>query len=210
MLRVDTVPFYLKPFFWIYGYGAGLLMYFYVYLIYITTRINYIGTPLPKTPAIFCIWHQDLIPYFEVFNHVERQVWMNHPAWYMKPVHVMMYLTGISHICLGSTGNGGKDALDRVVEYIKQGYSTTIASDGPAGPAHVLKPGVLWMSRDAGVPVVPLRFICTPSSRAMGWDSKVIPGLFTTITLEVGKPIYVNESNIDESAIVLTDYLNGQ
>jgi lysophospholipid acyltransferase (LPLAT)-like uncharacterized protein len=210
MLRVDTVPFYLKPFFWIYGYGAGLLMYFYVYLIYITTRINYIGTPLPKTPAIFCIWHQDLIPYFAVFNHVERQVWMNHPAWYMKPVHVMMYLTGISHICLGSTGNGGKDALDRVVEYIKQGYSTTIASDGPAGPAHVLKPGVLWMSRDAGVPVVPLRFICTPSSRAMGWDSKVIPGLFTTITLEVGKPIYVNESNIDESAIVLTDYLNGQ
>ena len=208
MLRVDTLPWYIKPFFLLFGYSLGLFMYVFVKLVNLTCRIKFIGAPLPLgTPAIYCIWHQDLVLYFSVFNKVEKQVWMNHPAWYMKPVHVLLHLTGVEHICLGSSGNSGKQALENVIGYLKQGYSTTIASDGPAGPAHILKPGVLWMSRDGNVPVVPLRFSSSRGFRLGGWDRKFIPALFSEITVYVGEAILVHEANLNASADTITKHL---
>ena len=208
MLRVDTLPWYIKPFFLLFGYSLGLFMYVFVKLVNRTCSIQFTGTPFSMgTPAIYCIWHQDLVLYFSVFNKVEKQVWMNHPAWYMKPVHVLLHLIGVEHICLGSSGNSGKQALENVIGYLKQGYSTTIASDGPAGPAHILKPGVLWMSRDGNVPVVPLRFSSSRGFRLGGWDRKFIPALFSEITVYVGEPILVNEANLNASADTITKHL---
>ena len=209
MLRVDTIPWYIKPFFLLFGYGVGALFYIYCRLITLTCRIRFTSAALPvDTAAIYCIWHTDLVLYFGVFSHVERQAWMNHPAWYMKPVHVLLHLTGVEHICLGSSGNSGKQALADVISYLRQGYSTTIASDGPAGPAQVLKPGVLWMSRDAHVPIVPLRFSGSHGIQLGGWDRKFLPALFSTIIVDVGECIYVNENNIDASAIIIQDHLD--
>ena len=211
MTRVDNVPFYLKPFFWLYGYGCGIFLYAYTRLLTITCRITFVGSPLPEnTPAVFCIWHSDLALYFGVFSRVDKHVWMNHPAWYMKPIHVLLRLTGVEHICLGSSGNSGKAALDNVVNYLKQGYTTTIASDGPAGPANQLKPGVLWMSRDAGVPVVPMRFTASRGFRIGGWDRKFLPFLFSEIKVYVGECIYVTESNLNESSEKITKHLNAE
>src|SRR3954464_10880999 len=142
MLRVDNIPWHLKPFFLAYGYSIGMLMFLWARLIKATCTIKFAGAALPKDAAVvYCIWHHDLLPYFAVFSKGNKQVWMNHPAWYMKPVHVLLHLTGVEHICLGSSGNSGKEALANVTSYLKQGYSTTIASDGPAGPPQELKPG---------------------------------------------------------------------
>ena len=207
MLRVDTVPWYIRPFFLLYGYSAGLILYFYCRLLTLTCRIKYNGTSMPMGPAVYCIWHKDLVLYFSVFNKVKKQVWMNHPAWYMKPVHVLLYLTGVEHICLGSSGNSGKQALENVISYLKQGYSTTIASDGPAGPPQVMKPGALWMSRDACIPVVPLRFSGSGGFHLGGWDRKFVPFLFSEITVSVGEGIYVNANNIESSTAIITAHL---
>ena len=134
---------------------------------------------------------------------------MNHPAWYMKPIHVLLSLTGVEHICLGSSGNSGKVALEKVIGYLKHGYSTAIASDGPAGPAKELKPGVLFMSRDANVPVIPIRFLYSNSFRLGGWDRKFIPSLFSEITVVVGEAILVKKDNVEISATTITTHLNG-
>jgi lysophospholipid acyltransferase (LPLAT)-like uncharacterized protein len=208
MMRVDTVPWYLRPFFLLFGYGGGLFFYVYCGLIHLTCSIRFMGAPIPAQPAIYCIWHRDLVLYFGVFNSVKKQVWMNHPAWYMKPVHVLLRWRGVEYICLGSSGNSGKEALENVISYLKQGYSTTIASDGPAGPVQVLKPGVLWMSRDAHVPVVPLHFSCSSGTRLGGWDGKVLPRLFSEITVTVGESIQVNESNLEASGKAIAKHLD--
>ncbi|MDB5283411.1 MAG: hypothetical protein JWO06_2486 [Bacteroidota bacterium] len=133
---------------------------------------------------------------------------MNHPAWYMKPVHVLLKLTGVSKLCLGSSGNSGKEALADVITYLKQGYSTTIACDGPAGPNHVLKPGVLLMSRDAGIPVIALRFTCSSFFRLGKWDKKFVPMPFSQIVVEASPPVFVTNDNFDDSDKLITDWLN--
>lgn len=210
MLRVDNVPWYLQPFFLIYGYSIGWWFYLFSKLKMFTCKIKFAGAPMPKgIPVVYCIWHEDLLSYFTVFNKVEKQIWMNHPAWYMKPVHVLLRLSGVEHICLGSSGNSGKEALAKVIGYLQQGYSTTIASDGPAGPAYELKPGVLFMSRDANVPVVPLRFECGRYSRLGNWDRKVVPAFFSTITVVVGEKTLVTDSNFENSAAAIKKHLDG-
>ena len=210
MLRVDNIPWYIKPFFLLYGYGAGVFLYGYLWLMNTTCKIKFTGASLPQeSAAVYCIWHTDLVFYFTVFPKVEKQIWMNHPAWYMKPIHVLLSLTGVEHICLGSSGNSGKVALEKVIGYLKHGYSTAIASDGPAGPAKELKPGVLFMSRDANVPVIPLRFLCSNSFRLGGWDRKFIPSLFSEITVVVGEAIQVEKDNLEISASAITRHLNG-
>ena len=163
---------------------------------------------MTDTAAAYCIWHKDLALYFSVFNKVQKQAWLNHPAWYMKPIHVLLHLTGVEHICLGSSGNNGKAALEKVMGYLKQGYSTMVAIDGPAGPAYQLKPGILWMSRDAQIPVVPLRFSCNSGFRLGGWDKKFVPFLFSEITVTVGPKIQVNENNLEESSEAVEHFLN--
>ncbi len=209
MLRVDNIPWYVKPFFLFYGYSAGILLFGYLWLMHATCKIKFTGEPLPKnSAAVYCIWHTDLVFYFIVFPKVKRQVWMNHPAWYMKPIHVLLNLTGVEHICLGSSGNSGKIALEKVIGYLKHGYSTAIASDGPAGPAKELKSGVLFMSRDAQVPVIPLRFSCSRSYRLGGWDRKFIPHLFSEITVVVGEAVQVKKDNLEISTTTITTHLN--
>ncbi len=207
MKRVDNLPFYWKSFFWLYGYVFGICFYLYCKFIYYTRPVKFAGAALPKQPAVYCIWHEDLVLYFSVFHQVEKQVWMNHPAWYMKPVHVLLHLTGVQHICLGSSGNSGKQALENVIGFLKQGYSTTVACDGPAGPPLVMKPGVLLMSCDAQIPVVPLRLASAKSYRLGGWDKKVMPFLFSPIIVHVGQPVQVTEQNFIEAQKQVEEFL---
>ena len=212
MRRVDNIPWYLKPFFLIWGYAFGWLLYLWTLVIHLTCKIKFTGMPLPANgePVAYCIWHKDLALYFSVFNKVSKQAWLNHPAWYMKPIHVLLHLTGVEHICLGSSGNNGMAALEKVMEYLKQGYSTLVACDGPSGPAYQLKPGVLWMSRDARIPVVPLRFNCTRGIQLGGWDKKFVPFLFSEITVEAGEGVYVTEANLNNSSATIARFLNSE
>ena len=209
MVRVDTVPLLLRPFFFLFGWSLGFLLYAYTWLIYHTCRISFTGADIRAQPNyILCIWHESLAPLFAVFPDMKNQAWMNHPAWFMKPVHILLKLKGMKRLCLGSTGNSGKEALAAVNGFLKAGLSSSIAIDGPAGPLHQLKPGVLLMSRDTGTPVIPLRFICSRTTRLGGWDKKVVPLPFSTIEVQAGGPVWVNAENMDSSAGQITSWLN--
>lgn len=209
MKRVDEVPFYLMPVFWLYGKLIGGLFYAYCILVNKTSSIQITGNvPKPGEAVIYCIWHEDLVPYFSFYYRVSKQVWMNHPIWYMKPVHELLYLTGVEHICLGSSGNNGKTALQQVVSYLKMGYSTTVACDGPAGPAHIVKPGVLMMAQQSGLPIVPVRFSISAGWRLTGWDRKKLPILFGTINVHYMPPIKVEVDHFSVAQEQLTHSLS--
>lgn len=209
MVRVDTVPLLVRPLFLLYGWSLGILLRLMAVVIHYNCTIKFEGTDLRAHPNyILCIWHESLIPFFSVFLNMENQAWMNHPAWYMKPVHVALRMAGVKHLCLGSTGNSGKEALAGVISFLKQGYSTTIASDGPAGPAYDLKPGVLFMSRDSGVPVIPVRFEMSHYFRLSKWDRKFAPIPFSTIRVQAGPPVFVTAENMEQSATAIKAWLN--
>lgn len=202
--RVDTIPWILKPFLLIYGYVLGILFFLAAALLHGLCRVRFEGLePLGGRPNfIFCMWHDNIFPYFTTFlRHDRPHRWMNHPVWYMKPIHVAIGLIGVKGLILGSTGNDGQEAAARLVGFLKEGASTLMMPDGPSGPPKILKKGVLHMALQSGVPIVPLRII-TPRQIVLKrtWEGKRIPLPFSMIRVIYGEPISVTTDNFEDAA----------
>lgn len=201
--RVDAVPWHLRPFFFIYGYGVGVLWFLAMRGLGLTIRVRHEGRErLTDAGYVFAMWHDENLPAFvaNFFRRTGRRfILINHPLWYMKPVHVMLRLMGVEKLVLGSTGHGGRAAADQVVEYLKQGISTHINPDGPAGPPKTLKKGVLHLAAQSGAKIVPVRFTCSKAKILRStWDGKRIPMPLSRITIHYGEPLTVPPHAIDE------------
>lgn len=196
--RVDDVPVFWKPLFYLYGCIVGALLYIYFVMLYLTCRKVIIGREYlsQRTNYIFCCWHT-IAPYMAIFIHHRNHIWMNHAGWYMKHIHVMLWLAGVRKLALGSSGEEGKKAVTMIVQHLQQGWSTVIMPDGPYGPRHVLKKGVLHMSLQSGVPILPMRFQVSHAFVLSTWDHKMFPYPFSKITAQFDKPIHVSAENFE-------------
>jgi lysophospholipid acyltransferase (LPLAT)-like uncharacterized protein len=197
--RVDNVPLLLQPFFILFGYGVGLTQFAYSCLIHWTCRIRVEGRDaLPADRnCIYAVWHGDLQSYFCVFLQHRRHTWMMHPIWYLKPIQICMRLCGIDRIILGSSGNGGRQAAEQLMQELREGRWTGLAPDGPAGPSRVAKRGVGHIAAQTGLPIVPLRFTLSHALELPTWDRKRLAVPFSTITVRFGQPIFVERRNLD-------------
>jgi lysophospholipid acyltransferase (LPLAT)-like uncharacterized protein len=165
----------------------------------------------PGANYVFCHWHEAIsllfqasVPRLPPSLRAAPHAWMQHPLWYMKPIHGFLRLIGVREIVLGSTGHDGRGAAEALVDLLRAGYSTVVLPDGPAGPPRELKKGVLHIAVQAGVPVVPLRVSASRSYRARTWDRKLQALPFSTLTISIGAPITVTDTNPAESASTLT------
>ena len=126
--HVDTVPAVLRPLLSLYGYGLGLLLFAYYLLQRVTVRVAIEGgQQLPAPNCIFCHWHgctplslQCGVPCLPSFMRERPHAWMQHPLWYMKPIHVLLRLIGVKKLVLGSTGHGGRQAAEELAEYLRE------------------------------------------------------------------------------------------
>lgn len=163
----------------------------------LTLRVERKGTEHLKggNGHIYVFWHENLPLYFLTHLRIsEPQVWMQHPALFMTPVHAMLRLMGVRHLAFGSTGNDGRKALVTVIARLKEGYSTVITPDGPRGPVKQLKPGVFIMAAESGLPIVPMTFESTSFWTLPTWDRKKWPRPFSRITIEYRAGIMVNDA----------------
>jgi len=201
--RVDNLPWIVKIPLTIYSYTFAAFLFAVNKFLRATCHFRILGEEHLKAgqPYIFCMWHNALCPYFASFHYRERpHAWLSHPIWYMRPIHVLTGWLGVKRTILGSAGNDGRSAADEVVRHLKEGYSTMINPDGPAGPPYVPKKGALHISRASGVPIIPVR-ITTPHTLTLfnTWDKKRFPLPFSTVTIELGAPHQVTDSNFDTS-----------
>jgi lysophospholipid acyltransferase (LPLAT)-like uncharacterized protein len=214
MTRVDTVAWPLKPLFWIYGYGLGLLLYSLCALTRATCRIELDGLErLSDVPdVIFAMWHQENLPSFvaNFFRLTGRRfVLLNHPHWSMKPVHVILACLGATDLVLGSTGQGGREAALQLAARLKGGgLSTHINPDGPAGPPRVAHKGVAHLALQTGLPVVTVRFLCDRQLvLKRTWDGKRIPLPFSRLRVVFGRPTYVADLTFNEDLALIAKSL---
>ncbi|MCF8031834.1 MAG: DUF374 domain-containing protein [Desulfarculaceae bacterium] len=207
--RADEVPLILKPVFYLYGYGIAFLVFAFLLLVRLTSKITIVGQRRlrPRRNHILCFWHSSIFLFFTVFPRNRSHAWLQHPVWYMKTSHVLLRYVGVSKIILGSSGHGGQEAAAKLVQYLRRGYSTVILPDGPAGPAFKLKKGALHISQQSGVPIVPLRFCASPGHAINNWDRRQLPTLFSRITVEVGPAIQVRASNFESCFQALSRFL---
>jgi lysophospholipid acyltransferase (LPLAT)-like uncharacterized protein len=84
---------------------------------------------------------------------------------------------------------------------LDQGAVLVITPDGPRGPRHSMNPGLVWMARATGYPVVPCGFVCDRAWRARSWDRYTIPKPWARVALVYEEPVMVErDANPDALA----------
>lgn len=161
-------------------------------------------------PFVVAMWHGDELG-LVCFSRYYRLATM---ASWSKDGELMNYVLrkfGFE-TARGSSSRGGSQALRGLMRLARRGWSPVIAVDGPRGPVHKAKPGVLELARVSGLPVFPCAMASSrhiPLHRS--WDLTDLPTPFARVLLYWGEPIIVEregDARSPEMSRQLEDAIN--
>ena len=95
----------------------------------------------------------------------------------------------------GSSSKGGKEARDQLQDVMNRGVSPAFTVDGPRGPRHKPKPGIIKTAMHVGAAILPVAAIAeNPWVMAKAWDKTKIPRPFSRIVYQFGPVLELPES----------------
>jgi len=103
----------------------------------------------------------------------------------------------------GSSSRGGVKALlqaKRIME--KENRMAVFTMDGPRGPRHKAKDGVIFLAQRAGAKIIPVRAF--PKKKKIftkSWDHFVLPMPFTRCSAYIGEPMEVTTEKLDKDVM---------
>ena len=178
---------------------AGWLLQAVIRLLFATYRFRYDGRPGLREPGghasyLLAIWHQNL------FAGILAQTGRRHVVIVSKSRDgdpVTQLCEGLGHVVArGSSRSRGRDkggqaAKSNMIEHLQNGLPGALTVDGPRGPAHVCKPGIVDMARRTGLPIIPYLPLPKRYWSLKSWDRFRLPKPFTRIDVHYGPPIFV-------------------
>lgn len=104
----------------------------------------------------------------------------------------------------GSSSRGGLKALLEVKKVMeKENVMPAFALDGPRGPRHKPKDGIILSAQIAGAKIIPLRsFSKSKKVFEKSWDKFVVPYPFTRCDVYIGEPFSVTRGKLTKSVLV--------
>jgi lysophospholipid acyltransferase (LPLAT)-like uncharacterized protein len=91
----------------------------------------------------------------------------------------------------GSSNHGGVEVLRQLMQETA-GYHIFITPDGPRGPHHELKEGIVFLASKTGLPIVLIASVCENAWYVPGkWTGLVLPKPFSRATYLLSRPIRV-------------------
>lgn len=143
-------------------------------------------------PCIYAMWHSDQFCIYGVQDRGHLSVLVSKSA----DGEIVAYATeslGFKTVRGSSGKKGAIESTMQMIELLEQGETIAITVDGPNGPLHKVKNGVIKIAQKTGAPIVPVcwysnnpTFIHLPS-----WDKMTTPVGDTRILNLYGEPIYV-------------------
>ena len=88
----------------------------------------------------------------------------------------------------GSSSRGGRQAFRELVTLTAENVDLVVTPDGPKGPRHQLKDGVVQLARISGRPIIPLAYVCSRGYRFRSWDRFLFPFPFARAVYCYGTP----------------------
>jgi hypothetical protein len=99
----------------------------------------------------------------------------------------------------GSSHRGGRAAFRELVALAREPVDLVITPDGPRGPRHQIKEGVVQLARITGRGVVPYTFQCSRGYRFASWDRFLFPYPFARGVFVYGPPLFFAEGEDAEA-----------
>jgi lysophospholipid acyltransferase (LPLAT)-like uncharacterized protein len=124
-----------------------------------------------------------------------------------RTIHRLGYTT-----VRGSSTRGGVKAFVQLLRQVNQGAVGCILPDGPRGPRHILKPGVIMLASRSQRPLLPITFAAQKPIVLHSWDRFTLWQPFTKLCVFYGEPIYVpaqlDEAGLEEWRLIAQQRLN--
>ncbi len=98
----------------------------------------------------------------------------------------------------GSSTRGGMDAVNELMR-VKHKYHVVVAPDGPHGPRHEVKRGLVYLASWTGMRIVPLGVGFRDAWHAKSWDRMSIPKPRSLVTCVAG-PVIEVPANVGKTA----------
>lgn len=181
------------------------IIYYLIRILNLTYRYKFIGLENkqkakelhPQKTFIYALWHQNLIG--AIFSHIgEHFTMVISESKDGELVAVTCEKFGHKP-ARGSSTRGGKKAIVEIVKNIKKGFPGALTVDGPKGPPHVVKPGVIEIAKLSHSAILPL----SPYAKnswvfKKSWDQFRVPKPFSKIIVVIGEPIIIPEESSRE------------
>lgn len=153
---------------------------------------------------IVALWHEEIFPLtswgVSRYSHFVTFVSQSKDGEIIARV-----LERLGHTTVrGSSSRGGVRALlkaKRVME--KENRIGIFTVDGPRGPRHKVKDGILFLAQRMGAKIVPMRAF--PENKKVfdkSWDHFVLPYPFTRCQVHMGEPMEVTTEKLDEDVMM--------
>lgn len=197
---------------WKHALGARLAYYYTLFLGW-TTRTYWFKTPQAEVfekegkGLIYAIWHN-------------QQLFLLYPYRGRKIAPLISKSSDGEYIarCLpwfgmravrGSSSRGGARALIKLLQAARDGYSPMLTPDGPRGPIYKVQPGILFLAKKTGWPIMPVGTALSHKIKVRSWDKMRVPLPFGKTALCYGNIIYVkNDEDMPRAAQELEEQLN--
>lgn len=110
----------------------------------------------------------------------------------------------------GSTSKRAERALIETIRYARKGHYVAFTVDGPKGPIHKVKSGLLLVSQKVGIRLIPISAIAKNSlTFNKAWDKFKVPLPFSKTVAVYGNPIRIEkDDNLEEKALIIEKELN--
>jgi hypothetical protein len=112
----------------------------------------------------------------------------------------------------GSATRGAVSGFMQLVRAYRGGEDLAVVPDGPRGPGHHAKSGVIQLARITGAPIIPISYAADRVRRLRSWDRLMIPLPFARVVLAIGEEVRVardaDEHVMEEHRRVLEQRLN--
>ena len=166
--------------------------------------------PNGRERYLYCAWHDTIL--FPLFMgrhcHSAGIVSRHQDGSYLAETMNRINIKPVR----GSSGKGGAQALRESIA-VTRDHHITITPDGPRGPEHAMKDGIVYLASKSGRRIAPLAYQCSRYWRLRGnWTDLIIPKPFSRVTLIVGEPISVpgklSREQLDEYTVRVQTAMN--
>lgn len=136
----------------------------------------------------FAHWHGDelaLIPQFGPLNAAILVSHSNDGEMMARGARFLGY-----HVVRGSSSKGAVGGMVALIKASRQGHHASLAVDGPQGPRHVCKPGIVRLTQKSGVPLLPTGVAAAKAFvLEKSWNKTHLPLPFSRQVFFFGPPL---------------------
>lgn len=149
----------------------------------------------PKGAVVIACWHEQMIAFLS--SHAWSFPYMAMASRSKDGEYAAFVCAKMGFIPVRGSSRkrgkekGGKEAIEIYINNMNEGGRGGITIDGPKGPRHTCKPGIVMIAQQTGSMIVPGAAFAQWQYAFNSWDKFKVPLPFSRIRLRYGAPIHV-------------------